>query len=555
MTDLPLEQDLLASCVIEVPTAPFEGQKPGTSGLRKKVPVFQQDNYAENFLQSVFDSMTGWSGKTLVIGGDGRYLNDEVIQKAIRIAVANGITHVVVGKGGLLSTPAASHIIRKRGAIGGLILSASHNPAGPTQDFGIKFNARNGGPAPESITNAIYKCTTQISRYKSLNTPDADLNTLGTQSIGGATLEIIDPVVDYADLMETLFDFGKMRDLISSGFTVVFDAMNAVTGPYATEIFEGRLGAVKGSVINNIPLADFGGLHPDPNLVHARKLYERMMGPDAPDFGVASDGDGDRNLIIGKGQYVAPSDSLALLAANAQLAPAYKAGVKGIARSMPTSSACDRVAQKLGVPVFETPTGWKFFGNLLDAGKVTLCGEESAGSGSDHIREKDGIWAALLWLNILAERRQSVKEIVEDHWQTFGRTYYTRHDYEGLETEPANTLMADLRQQLDTLAGTSLAGLQVVEADEFSYADPVDGSLTTGQGIRLHFEGGARLVLRLSGTGTTGATLRIYMERFEGESSLMHQDTQEALTPVIHAATTLCALQERFARTQPDVIT
>ncbi len=424
-----------------MPTTPFEGQKPGTSGLRKKVPVFQQPNYAENFIQSVFDAVPREPGSTLVIGGDGRFHNRVVIQQAIRMAAANGYGRVLVGQGGILSTPAASNLIRKYGASGGLILSASHNPGGPDGDFGIKYNIANGGPAPEAVTEAIFQRTTTVDRWFSVDAPDVDLDTVGTSDVGGMTVEVVDSVADYAELMESLFDFAAIREAVVDGFTMAFDAMSAVTGPYAKEIIERRLGFPAGTVWNAEPLEDFGGHHPDPNPVHAKALYDHMMGPDAPDFGAASDGDGDRNLIVGKGIFVTPSDSLAMLAANAHLVPAYRDGLSGIARSMPTSGAADRVAESLGIPCFETPTGWKFFGNLLDAGMATICGEESAGTGSNHVREKDGLWAVLFWLNILAVRRIPVEQLAREHWARFGRNYYARHDYEAIETARADQLM------------------------------------------------------------------------------------------------------------------
>lgn len=535
--------------------SPFPDQKPGTSGLRKKVPVFQQPGYTEAFIQSVFDSLSGFEGATLVIGGDGRYYNREVIQTAIRMAAGNGFGRVLVGRGGILSTPAASHLIRKNAAFGGLILSASHNPGGPTEDFGIKYNVANGGPAPEKITDAIFARSQVIDRYLIAEFEDVDLDRVGTKEAGGMTIEVVDPVADYADLMETLFDFDAIRTHIAGGFRVTFDAMHAVTGPYALEILVRRLGADPDLVINAEPLEDFGGHHPDPNLVHAKALYDTMIGPDAPDFGAASDGDGDRNLIIGKGVFVTPSDSLALLAANAHLAPGYRDGLKGIARSMPTSGAADRVAEKLGVEMHETPTGWKFFGNLLDAGRCTICGEESAGTGSDHVREKDGLWAVLLWLNILAARRQSVLEIVEDHWVEYGRTYYSRHDYEAVDTDRANRLMGALEQKLDQLAGTEAGGLTVERADSFTYHDPIDGSVSRNQGIRIFFDGGSRLVFRLSGTGTSGATLRVYMERHEPDPAHHGQEAQEALAPVIRAADALAGIREWTGRDAPTVIT
>jgi phosphoglucomutase len=534
---------------------PFPDQKPGTSGLRKKVPVFQTPGYTEAFIQSIFDSLEGFGGKSLVIGGDGRFYNREVIQTAIRMAAANGFGRVLVGQGGILSTPAASHLIRKREAFGGLILSASHNPGGPTEDFGIKYNISNGGPAPEKITEAIFARSQSIDHYKIADFDDVDLDRIGTFEADGMTIEVVDPVTDYADLMETLFDFGAIRAFVKEGFKVAFDAMHAVTGPYAREILVRRLGVDAASVFNATPLEDFGGHHPDPNLVHAKALYDMMMGPDAPDFGAASDGDGDRNLIIGKGIFVTPSDSLAMLAANAHLAPGYKDGLKGIARSMPTSGAADRVAAKLGIEMHETPTGWKFFGNLLDAGRCTICGEESAGTGSDHVREKDGLWAVLLWLNILAVRRQSALEIVKDHWAEFGRTYYSRHDYEAIETDSANQLMASIEESLDHLPGQQIGSLTIAKADSFTYHDPIDGSVSRNQGLRIFFEGGSRLVFRLSGTGTSGATLRIYMERYEPDPALHDQDTQAALQPLIEAAEAIAEISTRTGRDAPTVIT
>ncbi|MCP3733691.1 alpha-D-glucose phosphate-specific phosphoglucomutase [Sphingomonas sp. RP10(2022)] len=535
-----------------VATTPHTDQKPGTSGLRKKVTVFQQPNYAENFIQSVFDVIDGKQGATLVIGGDGRFLNRAVIQKAIRIAAANGFGRVVVGRGGILSTPAASHMIRIRKALGGLVLSASHNPGGPTEDFGIKYNIANGGPAPEQVTDALYARTKTIDRWLTVDADDVDLDTLGEVRVGGMTVEVVDSVADYAALMEELFDFPAIR---AAGLTMAFDAMSAVTGPYATEILENRLGFAKGTVRNGTPLEDFGGHHPDPNLVHAHELYETMMAADAPDFGAASDGDGDRNLIIGRHRFVTPSDSLAMLAANAHLAPGYKEGLKGIARSMPTSAAADRVAEKLGLPIFETPTGWKFFGNLLDAGMATICGEESAGTGSDHVREKDGVWAVLLWLNILAARGESVDAIARDHWATYGRNYYARHDYEGVESDRADALMAELRGKLADLPGTTVAGLTIAEADDFAYTDPTDGSVSRNQGVRILFEGGSRVVFRLSGTGTSGATLRVYLERYEPAGEDLDRETDEMLADIVAAADAIAGIVRHTARTAPDVIT
>jgi phosphoglucomutase len=536
-------------------TSPYPDQKPGTSGLRKKVPVFRQPNYVENFIQSIFDSVAGYRGQTLVIGGDGRFFNREAIQIAIKMAAANGFGRAIVGRGGILSTPAASHLIRLNGAFGGLVLSASHNPGGPEEDFGIKYNAGNGGPASEKITDAVYARTREIDRYAVVEAPDVDLDADGTVKVGDMVVEIVDPVADYAALMEKLFDFDAIRDLFRSGFRMVFDSMHAVTGPYAVEIFERRLGAGMGTARNSVPLPDFGGHHPDPNLVHARDLYELMMSSNAPDFGAASDGDGDRNLIIGRDQFVTPSDSLAVLAANAHLAPAYRGGLSGIARSMPTSAAADRVAEKLGIGMYETPTGWKFFGNLLDAGMATICGEESAGTSSNHVREKDGLWAVLLWLNILAVRRQSVKEIMQAHWAEFGRNFYSRHDYENVETADAERLMDQLFARLETLPGTETQGLRVVAADSFSYHDPVDGSVSANQGLRVLFEGGSRIVFRLSGTGTSGATLRVYLERYEPDAARHGIDTQAALSDLIAAADALAGIRKHTGRAAPSVIT
>jgi phosphoglucomutase len=538
-----------------VETTPYGDQKPGTSGLRKKVPVFQQPNYVENFIQSVFDSLDGFSGKTLVLGGDGRYYNREVVDIAIRMAAANGFGKVIVGQGGILSTPAASNIIRKYKAFGGIILSASHNPGGPHEDFGIKYNIGNGGPAPEKITEAIFEKSKTIARYRIADVPPVDIDKIATASAGDMTVEVIDPVADYAELMEELFDFAAIRELFAGGFRMRFDAMHAVTGPYAKEILERRLGAPDGTARNFHPLPDFGGHHPDPNLVHAKHLYDEMMGPHAPDFGAASDGDGDRNLIIGRGIFITPSDSLAMLAANAHLAPGYRAGLKGIARSMPTSGAADRVAEKLGVGLYETPTGWKFFGNLLDAGLATICGEESAGTGSDHVREKDGLWAVLLWLNILAARRESAKAIATGHWATYGRNYYSRHDYEEVATEAANKLVDGLRGRLSSLPGTSVGDLTIAAADDFTYDDPVDGSVSRHQGIRILFEGGSRVVFRLSGTGTSGATLRVYIERYEPPDGDLDQETQAALADLIAAAETLAGIRATTGRAKPSVIT
>jgi len=542
-----------------VATTPFEGQKPGTSGLRKKVKVFQQPHYLENFVQAVFDAVAEregpHAGKTLVVGGDGRYHNRAAVQTILKMAAANGFARVLVGAGGILSTPAASCVIRKHQASGGLILSASHNPGGPDEDFGIKYNIGAGGPAPEGITDAIYQRTTVIDAYRIADVPDLDLDSLGTKACGDMTVEVIDPVADYAYLMASLFDFDAIRALFQGGFRMRFDAMHAVTGPYARAILEGMLGAPAGTVINGTPLEDFGGGHPDPNLVYAEELVAEMFGPDAPDFGAASDGDGDRNMILGRRFFVTPSDSLAVLAANATLCPGYAGGLKGIARSMPTSKAADRVAEKLGIPAWETPTGWKFFGTLLDAGKATLCGEESFGTGSDHVREKDGLWAVLMWLNILARRKESVEAIVRGHWAEFGRTYYSRHDYEGVDSDAANGLMDHLRATAAGRAGEVHEGYEVAACDDFAYTDPVDGSRAEKQGIRLMFTDGSRVVFRLSGTGTSGATWRVYLERYEPDAARHDLDTQEALAPLIRIAGAVAEIEARTGRAAPTVIT
>lgn len=534
---------------------PIAGQKPGTSGLRKKTKVFMQPGYLENFVQSTFNAIGGAEGKTFVVGGDGRYFNVQAIQIILKMAAANGAARIIVGQNGLLSTPAASHLIRMHQTDGGLILSASHNPGGIDEDFGLKYNIANGGPAPESVTDAIFNQTQTLDGYLISTGADVDLSVTGTQSIADMQIDIVDPVVDYRALMETLFDFDKIRALFASGFTMRFDAMHAVTGPYAKSVLEDALGAADGTVMNGIPLEDFGGGHPDPNPVWAKALVDLMMSNDAPDFGAASDGDGDRNMVLGRGIYVTPSDSLAVLAANASLAPGYKGGLAGVARSMPTSVASDRVAAQLGIDCFETPTGWKFFGNLLDAGKATICGEESAGTGSDHVREKDGLWAVLLWLNILAERSETVADIMTDHWKTFGRDYYSRHDYEAIPSDAANTLMTDLRSKLSDLAGQQYAGLTVKSADEFSYRDPVDGSTSDKQGVRIQYEGEARAVLRLSGTGTEGATLRVYLEQFAPIDEDHFKETQAALDKVAKATAQIARLQDLTNRMRPDVMT
>ena len=536
-------------------TAPLAGQRPGTSGLRKKVAVFSAPQYLENFVQSVFDTLGDCRGQTLVLGGDGRYYNRAAIQTVLRMAAAHGYARVLLGQGGILSTPAVSCVIRKHGASGGLILSASHNPGGPDGDFGIKYNIANGGPAPEKVTEAMFARTQTISEYRISDAADIDLDAPGTVRIEQMTVEVIDSVADYAELMQQLFDFDAIRALFAGGLRICFDGMHAVSGPYATAILEGMLGATKGSVINGVPLEDFGGGHPDPNPVNARELIAIMASDDGPDFGAASDGDGDRNMIVGRRFDVTPSDSLAILAANASVAPGYRAGLKGIARSMPTSGAADRVASALGIPCHETPTGWKFFGTLLDAGMATLCGEESYGTGSNHVREKDGLWAVLFWLNLLAEKKQSVEDIVRAHWATYGRNYYSRHDYEGIDSACAAQLMDAVRARLAALPGQVFDGYTVALADDFSYTDPVDGSVATQQGIRIIMTDGARIVLRLSGTGTEGATLRLYLERYEADPAQHAIPTQQALAGLIAVAEQVAQIRARTGRDAPTVTT
>lgn len=538
---------------LTITTAPIDGQKPGTSGLRKKTRVFMGPHYLENFVQSMFDGIGGVESKTLVVGGDGRYFNDRATQVILRMAAANGAAKVIAGQNALLSTPAASHLIRSLKTDGGVILSASHNPGGIDEDFGIKFNMSNGGPAPESVTNAMFARTKEIDAYHIWESTDVDLETIGTSKLGDMIVEIVDPVAAYVDLMQTLFDFPMIKAMIKGGAKVRFDAMNAITGPYAKAIIEDLLGAEKGSVVHGTPLPDFGGMHPDPNPTWAHELMAEMMGKYAPAFGAASDGDGDRNMVVGPNCYVSPSDSLAVIAANAHLAPGYAQGLKGVARSMPTSAAVDRVADALGIACFETPTGWKFFGNLLDDGRVTLCGEESFGTGSDHVREKDGVWAILMWLNIMAASGKSVPELMQDHWAKFGRNYYSRHDFEAIETEKADALMAALRDSLNGLSGRKIGPFTVATADDYSYLDPVDGSTSAQQGVRVVFEGGSRFVVRLSGTGTSGATLRLYLEKLD--TSNFNQDPQSALSEVIAAAQEVVGITKFTGRTAPDVIT
>ena len=541
--------------VITVQTAPIEGQKPGTSGLRKKTEVFMGPHYLENFVEAIWTGIGGAECKTFVLGGDGRYFNDRAAQVILRMAAASGAKKVIIGQNALLSTPAASNLIRSRQTDGGIIMSASHNPGGKDEDFGIKFNTPNGGPAPEDVTDRIFEATKTVSEYRIAETQDLDLATIGTQQLGEMEIEVVDPVADYAALMEKLFDFDKIRALFSDGFTMRFDAMHAVTGPYATEILERRLGAEPGTVLNGTPEPDFAGGHPDPNPIWAKPLVDLVMSDGAPDLAAASDGDGDRNMILGRGIYVTPSDSLAVLAANAHLAPGYADGLAGVARSMPTSRAVDRVAEKLGIECFETPTGWKFFGNLLDAGRATLCGEESAGTGSDHVREKDGVWAVLLWLNILAETGQSVKDLLSAHWATYGRNYYSRHDYEAVNADRAADMMTALRAKMPDMPGQRCSAGVIKRADDFAYDDPIDGSRSEGQGIRITFDNGNRIVFRLSGTGTVGATLRVYLEAYETDASSLEKDAEVALADVISTAEVIANIREFTGRDQPDVMT
>lgn len=538
-----------------VPTQPFPDQKPGTSGLRKKVKVFQQPHYLQNFVQSIFDTLEIPAQATLTLGGDGRFYNKEAIQIIIKMAAANGFAKVLVGQNGILSTPAASNIIRKYQTFGGIILSASHNPAGPDDDFGIKYNTGNGGPAPEKITDAIFANSKQITQYKLLDLPDVDLSSIGVTTLDGFEVEVIDSVSDYADLMQSMFDFAAIKRWLAAGHRLQFDAMHAVTGPYAKEIFVNRLGAPASSLMNCEVSENFGGGHPDPNLTYAEDLVKIAYGPQAPDFSAASDGDGDRNMILGNHFFVTPSDSLALIAANAKLIPAYAQGLSGVARSMPTSGAVDRVAEKLGIDCYETPTGWKFFGNLMDAGRVTLCGEESFGTGSDHVREKDGLWAVLCWLNLLAATGESVESLVRKHWQTYGRNVYSRHDYEGVPTEQANAVIAHIKAQFNSLPGQVFGSYTVKTVDDFSYTDPVDGSVSTGQGLRILFACGSRVVIRLSGTGTEGATIRIYLEAFTEDAAQQQLDAQEALAELIAVSHQISQLTQLTGRQQPTVIT
>ncbi len=548
-----------------ISTHSFAGQRPGTSGLRKKVTVFMQPNYLENFVQALFDVLSGLDaqgqvgtalqGQTLVLGGDGRYHNRAAVQTILKLAAANGVAKVLLGQGGILSTPAVSAVIRRRAALGGIVLSASHNPGGAEGDFGIKYNANNGGPANETLTEAVYARTQVLTQLRMSDAPDINLNLLGVQMLEQMQVEVIDPVADYLAVMRSLFDFDQLRGLFQKGFTLRVDAMNAVGGPYAKAILEDVLGAPAGSVVNAVPLEDFGGLHPDPNPVNATDLIDHMSAPNAPDFGAAMDGDADRNMVVGRNFVVSPSDSLALMTAHAKLIPGYRHGLLGVARSMPTSAAVDRVAKALQLPCFETPTGWKFFGNLLDAGQVTLCGEESYGTGSSHVREKDGLWAILFWLSLQAATGKSVQTLVQEHWRIYGRNYYTRHDYEAIAVDVANALMVDLRASLPGLVGQSFGQRTVAVADDFAYTDPVDGSISNHQGVRLLFDDGARVIFRLSGTGTEGATLRLYLERYEANPALHAVPVQTALADLAAVAEQVAGICARTGMAAPSVAT
>lgn len=539
-----------------IETQPYEDQVPGTSGLRKKVKHFQKPHYLENFIQSILNAISPCTGKTLVVGGDGRYYNEQAIQIIVKIAVANNIGKLLIGQKGILSTPAASCVIRKYRADGGIILSASHNPGGPDEDFGVKFNTANGAPAAEGLTAEFTRQSRQIDHYKIAETDDIDLDEMGTFRVSDTKIEIISPVDDYADLMASLFDFPAIRHLFSKPeFQMCFDAMHAVTGAYATTILEEQLGASRGTVMNGVSKPDFGGGHPDPNLIHAHQLVEQMKAGSGITLGAASDGDGDRNMILGEGFYINPCDSLAVIAANANIVPAFQSGLTGVARSMPTSRALDRVAEALGIDCFETPTGWKYFGSLLDAGKIQLCGEESFGTGANHVREKDGLWAVLCWLNILASSGKSPEQVLRAHWLTYGRDYFTRHDYEGLDSQQATLMLDTLQAKLEDLAGQAIYDQRISRADNFSYTDPVDGSISSNQGVRIIFENDSRIVMRLSGTGTAGATLRVYMDRYEGPDGNLALDPQAALGTLIQSAQEIAGISKFTGRTRPDVVT
>ena len=541
--------------VEKITTRPFADQKPGTAGLRKKVSVIRQPHYLENFLQSIFDCMPELRGETLVIGGDGRFHNATAIRTAIAMAAANGVGRIVVGAGGLLSTPAASNLIRVTNAAGGFVLTASHNPAGPDGDFGIKVNVRGGGQAAEGLTERIHARSKTITEYSIEQNLQIDLNSIGLQSLGHLEVEVVDPVAAYADLMQQLFDCDRIRRWLTQGNGLRFDAMHAVTGPYARRILVEQLGAPANSVMNASPLEDFGGHHPDPNLRYASHLLTLSNSEDSPALIGASDGDGDRNMILGKGIFISPGDSLAMLAAHLHKLPGYRDGLVGVARSMPTSRAVDQVAKARQLPCFETPTGWKFFANLLDHDRITLCGEESFGTSSRHTREKDGLWAVLAWLNVLAVTGKSVAEIAQAHWQQYGRHYYQRHDYENLSGPEATEVMQHLAGQLADLPGKTFGDWTITQADEFSYQDPIDGSLAVNQGLRVVFGDAARIILRLSGTGTGGATLRLYLERYEREPGRLNWVPEEALSPLVNVAEELCHLGKITGRSAPSLVT
>lgn len=535
-----------------IATTPYTDQKMGTAGIRKKSKIVSQPNYIENFIQSLFDAIGGVKGQTFVLGGDGRYYNDIAIQKIIKLAAANGMKKLIIGQNGMISTPASSEVLLKNHADGGLVLSASHNPGGENGDFGIKYATKSGGQCSSKISDAIYARTKEISAFKIFDAPDINLQNLGTQKLGDMEIEVIDPIGVYTEMMENIFDFAAIKKLFAGGFTMVFDAMNAVTGPYAIKIFEEVLGAPKGSVRNFIPKPDFGGLHPDPNLIYAKNLVDFMYSDNGPDFGAANDGDGDRNMILGRKFFVTPSDSLAILTDNYKYIPAYKDGIYGVAKSAATSTAVSRVAKALNIGYYEVPTGWKYFCNLMDSKRITFCGEESFGTGSSHIREKDGIWAVLFWLNIIAATGKSVEQITRDFWKKYGRSYYLRFDYEGIDTNVADNLMADLEAKLPSLNGKTFSNYKVSDAAPFIYNDPVDGS-STKNGLIIRFADGSRIVYRLSGTGTNGATLRVYLEAYETQN--LDADPLAMLKPIAQIASDIAEISKRTGKTKADVTT
>ena len=554
--------------VKDVPTTPIEGQKTGTSGLRKKAAVFSEGNYLANWVQSLFLALPQEEveGSAMVLGGDGRWFNKEASQIIIKLAAGNGVRKMYVGQNGFLATPAASAVIRARKAYGGFIMSASHNPGGPKEDWGIKFNYSSGEPAPEKITDEIYGFTQTVETLKMADIPDVDLSKVGVTKFGDFEVEVIDPVADYLELAREVFDFDLITSLVTrSDFKMKFDAMHAITGAYARPILVDVLGADPSSCVNDDPKEDFAGGHPDPNLTYAEELVKTMYSADAPDFGAASDGDGDRNMILGNNFFVTPSDSVAIIAANAKCIPYFKDGLKGLARSMPTAAALDRVATKMGVECFETPTGWKFFGNLMDAGRLSICGEESFGTGSDHIREKDGPWAVLAWLSILADRNKdvpvggekvTVEQITKEHWAEYGRNFFSRYDYEGCESEPCEKMVEHLRAvAAASKKGDTYGEYELDYADDFEYTDPIDGSVASKQGVRFVFSDGSRFIFRLSGTGSSGATVRMYIEQYEADVAKQGADAQDALAPLIKVALETSKLAEFTGRESPTVIT